>query len=429
MSGAGLDAEDLAVLRRIADDMRSEAATLAARVVRMLPAELAAYAGLPAEQLDGDVRDITTRSITAFVEHLGRPTGSPMPTEVLSAVAASAAQRAEEGVEMGDVVRAYFLGGQHMLQVVQARHRDRSGAVVAELTARLIDYLQAVTAAVADGYHRERQLTLGEELSARLQLGKALVDGGDVPTLLEAASLAGLQLASGYGVIAVRVVPGVEPGAADGVRWTPGLTESRTDVVHARALRRTRQHLLQHLGPDVLWLPHYRDGLVLVPVRGEADERELDPAAITSLLAGSGISVFGGLAHGHTEAAGVAQAARTAIEVRDLADRLGRRPGCYGIVDVALEYQMSRPGPAQQALADLVEPLGGEPVLLSTLEIFVAENRHRSRSARRLQVHPNTIDNRLRRIAALTGLDPFRQEDMTRLQAAIAARATVGGQR
>ncbi|MER7605603.1 helix-turn-helix domain-containing protein [Nocardioides sp. NPDC127503] len=429
MSGAELDAEDLAVLRRIADDMRSEAATLAARVVRMLPAELAAYAGLPAEQLDGDVRDITTRSITAFVEHLGRPTGSPMPPEVLSAVAASAAQRAEEGVEMGDVVRAYFLGAQHMLQVVHARHRDQSGAVVAELTARLIDYLQAVTAAVADGYHRERQLTLGEELSARLQLGKALVDGGDVPTLLEAASLAGLQLASGYAVIAVRVVPHFEPGADDGARWTPGLTGSRTDVVHARALRRTRQHLLQHLGPDVLWLPHYRDGLVLVPVRGEADEGELDPAAITSLLAGSGISVFGGLAHGRTEAAGVAQAARTAIEVRDLADRLGRRPGCYGIVDVALEYQMSRPGPAQQALADLVEPLGSEPVLLSTLEIFVAENRHRSRSARRLQVHPNTIDNRLRRIAALTGLDPFRQEDMTRLQAAIAARATDGGHR
>ncbi len=90
---------------------------------------------------------------------------------------------------------------------------------------------------------------------------------------------------------------------------------------------------------------------------------------------------------------------------------------------------MSRPGPAQQALADLVEPLGSEPVLLSTLEIFVAENRHRSRSARRLQVHPNTIDNRLRRIATLTGLDPFRQEDMTRLQAAIAARATDGGHR
>lgn len=403
-------ADDAAVLGRIADDMRRNAARLTSRVVRMLPAELAAYAGLPAEQLEGDVREITTRGITGFVEHLGRPTGSPLPAEILSAVAASAAQRAEEGVEMGDVVRAYFLGSRHVMRIVLGRHPDGSGAVVAELTERLLGYLQAVTGAVADGYHRERQLTLGEEMSARLQLGKALVDGSDVPTLVEAASLAGLRLATGYTVIAVRVVPVAEPA---------------NDVVHARSLRRTRKHLLQHLGPDVLWLPHYRDALVLLPL-AEGGERSADPDAVTALLAGSDAAAVAGLADGRIEAGGVAQAARTAIEVRDLAARLGRGAGCYGIVDVALEYQMSRPGPAQQALAVLVEPLADEPVLLSTLEIFVAENRHRSRSARRLQVHPNTIDNRLRRIAALTGLDPFRQQDMTRLQAAIAARASAG---
>jgi len=38
-----------------------------------------------------------------------------------------------------------------------------------------------------------------------------------------------------------------------------------------------------------------------------------------------------------------------------------------------------------------------------------------------LHVHPNTIDNRLRKIASLTSLDPAKTSDLQRIGAAIAA--------
>jgi DNA-binding PucR family transcriptional regulator len=51
--------------------------------------------------------------------------------------------------------------------------------------------------------------------------------------------------------------------------------------------------------------------------------------------------------------------------------------------------------------------------LLETLEVFVDSDLDRRRAAERLEIHPNTIDYRLRRIEELTGLDLDRPWDLT----------------
>ncbi|MDN5765069.1 MAG: helix-turn-helix domain-containing protein [Humibacillus sp.] len=59
---------------------------------------------------------------------------------------------------------------------------------------------------------------------------------------------------------------------------------------------------------------------------------------------------------------------------------------------------------------------------METLETFLSSNLDRGRTARALQVHPNTVNNRLKRIADLVGLDPGTTSGAAELSAALIAR-------
>jgi DNA-binding PucR family transcriptional regulator len=56
------------------------------------------------------------------------------------------------------------------------------------------------------------------------------------------------------------------------------------------------------------------------------------------------------------------------------------------------------------------------------VRIFLEEQHDRRRTARRLALHPNTVDNRLARVAELTGLDPSTPRGVTLLVTALALR-------
>jgi sugar diacid utilization regulator len=117
---------------------------------------------------------------------------------------------------------------------------------------------------------------------------------------------------------------------------------------------------------------------------------------------------------------------RQTREVLDIVLGLGRPPGSYRLEDVLLEYQLGRPTPATTRLAALLDPLSENPDLLPTLERYLAEDLNRRRTATVLHIHPNTVDYRLRRITALTGLDPAKPQDLQHIGAALAARRVIG---
>lgn len=124
----------------------------------------------------------------------------------------------------------------------------------------------------------------------------------------------------------------------------------------------------------------------------------------------------------------IAEAAGTAHELLDLAIRLRKEPRLYVLGELALEYQLTRPGPGRDQLVSLLEPLEEHPELIRTLAAMIRQSFDRKRSARRLCVHPNTIDYRMRRISALTGL-PVAHASQWRLFAAYTARAFVRAER
>ncbi|MGW8651581.1 PucR family transcriptional regulator [Nocardia salmonicida] len=88
---------------------------------------------------------------------------------------------------------------------------------------------------------------------------------------------------------------------------------------------------------------------------------------------------------------------------------------------MAIEYQLTRPGPAREHLAGVIAPLATHPELLETLRTYMATGLNRKATGRRLHVHPNTIDYRLRRVSGLTDLDLTTAEGILRARIALLA--------
>ncbi|QNE20520.1 PucR family transcriptional regulator [Kribbella qitaiheensis] len=110
--------------------------------------------------------------------------------------------------------------------------------------------------------------------------------------------------------------------------------------------------------------------------------------------------------------------------VRELLEvvRIYRLPaGVHRLDDLVLEYQLTRPSPARDQLAQLVNPLVARPDLLQTLRCYLSHGRSRRLTAAERHVQANTVDYRLRQVDKLTGLDPAQAEQLPRLVAALAA--------
>lgn len=420
---------------------------LAARVVTRLTERIPVYASLPAEQLRGDITAVVVRAIRSFAQVLR--TGQPPTAAQLALTHRSAARRAQEHIPLDAVVGAYFLGAYECLDEVLAEAGPEDLADVLAAQKLLLRYLDAVTASVFAGYIAESQAALGERQSARQALLSALLDGG---AARQAAERAGMRLPERYWVVSVAAAPhpdehtpGVDPGIAAG-----------------RKLRRMRAELDRWAHGEALSALSPDGGVALVPAAPAHDTardttRDTAPAPGATpdttgvhVLTGAGCHApaadsaadcaadfdrLAGLLRDMARACGaeltaaavaappqdVAGAARLAARIRQVAESCGRGPGLYRLDDVLLEYQLTLPSPARDRLASLLRPLEGRADLLETLRTFLACGLDRRRTAERLHIHPNTVDYRLRRTSALTGLNAAHGPDLPRLQAALAA--------
>ncbi|RGD56126.1 PucR family transcriptional regulator [Kitasatospora xanthocidica] len=396
--------------QRLLGGVRELAETVVAALLERVPV----YRRLPREQLTGELTRDTERRIRALA-HTVR-TGLPAPAEEFTAVREAAARRAEEGLPLDAVLLAHHLGLEVCWEFATRHARDDDAADLLALNRLLLDQLrQAVTAAGA-GYLDGRRPATGRRDSARHSLLGALLAGTPADA---AAERAGLRLSTGYTVLCLSLAdhpdehsPGVDPGIA-------ALRKLRR--FEAELDHRTRQSALTALTPT--------GGLVLVPFgpspgpdedgAGEAPWPLL-AAALAAAARAAGVPVLAGAAP--ATPAEVPGAAALAYEVLDVARAFGRPPGLHRLDDVLLEYQLTRPSQARSRLAALLEPLADAGELLITLHTHLAGGLSRRHTASVLHLHPNTVDYRLRRIAALTGLDPARPADLPRIAAAIAAR-------
>lgn len=271
--------------------------------------------------------------------------------------------------------------------------------------------IDQVIGAVAASYEATRDAIERFERGSGQIVARLLLAGQDA---VPEAGRAGLELAEGYDVLALAVGPTADQQTAQ--------TASQ-QVAGRRKLLRVFSAMDRHGPPGVLLVLEPDSGHVLVPraeERAGVDRRRCE--AVLGLIEGAaGAEVIAGCREARTRV-DVAAAAAQATEILRVARAAGLGPGLHGIEAVALDYQVSRPGPAREALAGVLDPLQRHPELVRTVETLLAKDGDRGRTARALGVHPNTINNRLVRITELLGMDPTTTRGVVLLSAALGAR-------
>ncbi|MFC8527180.1 PucR family transcriptional regulator [Nocardia sp. NPDC057227] len=338
---------------------------------------------------------------------------------------AAAAADVQSGVPISKIhyaVRDGLARGLEQLAAPRLRRAVQSGSQTVQLddfrdfvdgVNRAVDILSTVTTDITTDYLREFCDAIDEHQVAIRTATSALVSG----TLTSAmARECGIEIAESYMVIAVEFsLAGRHRGSA-----TLPATSARP------ALRRIRARLASRYGADALsWLSAH-GGTVLLPtdfVDGFDDLDEL-AAELAATVRGP-VAAVALQAECHM----VAVATEQVHQLLDTITVLGYPRRLYRFEEMSLEYQLTRPGPARDTLAALLEPIDPYPELVETLRVHFANDGNRKQTARELFVHPNTVDHRIKRITRLTGVDPSSVAGVWRYRSAFLAREYSEGRR
>ncbi|MDE1670942.1 PucR family transcriptional regulator [Nocardia gipuzkoensis] len=322
--------------------------------------------------------------------------GRPEPPDRTVRIFEAATRWAGVGVPMDTVQHLVHEGfrlylDDHLRGSPAALHDDIRG---------LFDALHAVTATVSLAY---LSVAPAAEQTAPHAAAVALLRGHHPGKVYREH---GIPVADRYTVLAVALGRATEEHSGR----RPG---------DGHAIRQRMQICLAvHCGRHVPALLSAIGGTILMPVSLVA-ENELEElvaalaAAVPAPLTAAAIAA---------EPDRIPDAADRAHELLDMVRRLRRPPGLYRFDDLALEYQLTRPGPGRDRLAALLDPLEEHPELFETLREHVRNDFNRRRTSRTMYLHPNTVDHRLKRIGRLTGLDTALPQVLYRLRAALIAR-------
>ena len=389
---------------------------LARAMVEAFVEEVPIYQQLPREQLQGEILDISRRNLRTFFRCLREQ--RPPTDEELTEPRASAARRAEERVPLDSVLTAYHIGGRIGWRALADEAKADEREQLDDIAEDVMTYIQRVTGAVASAYMEEQQHIYGEQRDARRMLTEALLSGPreDDPSWPPSsqARRAGVHLATGYLVLALQI----EPTEDEQVAGVTGAVAGR------RKVRRVQAALDRLAGEPVLSLLEPDGGPVLFPVGEDAAGEAL--AGVQDLIGELEQAAGGAIRAGITWGRGADGAAAAAVESREilqLALRLGRPAGAYRLDDVLLEYAVTHPSDTATRLTGVLAAIEDRPDLLETLEEWYAADFDRRAAASSLNVHPNTLDYRLRRVTELTGMDPGTARGVQLLGAAMTARS------
>ncbi|RDI46433.1 PucR family transcriptional regulator [Nocardia mexicana] len=391
---------------------------LSRQMVRHFIDNVAPCGTLPGDALRGDVTAITRTCLELATSMLD---GRNIP-EKIEYLQEAARQWAREGIPIHTIHHAIHEGfkiGFDMVVTAAASKFRPPGSAADESTlalttadfdslmngARLVvDMLDTMTSTVSTAYFHELRAVAGEHHTAVHTLTTALLSGRSTTVM---ARECGVEIANSYHVLAVAI----------GKHADEQNLRLNARVVARRKLRRLQAELATRCDETALSLLSIDGGTVLLPVTAHGCDLD-ELVGQLSRAADAPVTVT--VAQSDPER--IPHAANQAHELLDMVQRLQCAPGLYRFNDLALEFQLTRPGPGRESLARLLDPLDRHPEMLETLQRHIGNNFNRRRTARAMHVHTNTVDYRLRRIGQLTGLDPAEVYGLWYLRAALVAR-------
>ncbi len=357
---------------------------------------------LPGEQLHGDVTQVTLTCLRMAIEMLDEQT-LPNDTQ-LNQIRESAAQWAREGVPLDTIIHTYHEGIKVGFDLVsaQAGSEDLQDLVSAfKLVMKLLD---TFTVAVATAYVDEQRLVASQHQSATQTLMSALLSGH---TASAVARQTGIAIANRYQVVSISIAP--HPDELD--------PRVNTKIAARRKLRRVQSALATMFNSRALTLLSNSGGTVLVPA--DPDLPLLTTELLEDLSLHAEAPIIATQSTGPTEK--IPDLSDETHDLMDLVRAIRRPPGLYEMQDLLIEYQITRPGPARDHLASTLSPLDNHPELLETLRVHLETGLNRKSTGRRMHIHPNTVDYRLRRITQTTGIDLALPEGISRAHIALLA--------
>lgn len=351
---------------------------LARRMARQSFAELPGYKDLPDDVKDLEIAATARHGVRLFLRRVGDPDAEQSGSYRL--FRERAAQRAEEGMPLHLLLRTHALGAYVLWQALRDAARPGEEAALVELVDILLRSHPAIVGAVAETYLDERSALEAEQRAQRRSLVRGLLDGMVPPghVLLDQLRLEGPAL-----VLAL----GLETPPREG------------PVAVRRRLRRVQTVLDHTFGADVPALLEGDGGRVIVPKTHDLPD---DLPQRLSRASGLRVRVAAVPADGPEHITG---AARTATEILRITRACGLPPGLHRLDDVLLEYHLSRRNESSHRIAALLDPVAERPELMDTLRAHLAHQQDRRATAGALGLHPNTVDNRLAKIAERTGID------------------------
>ncbi|WP_084496819.1 PucR family transcriptional regulator [Nocardia amamiensis] len=377
---------------------------VASRMVGYLENNMAPCRTLPGEHLRGDVTKLTRSCLSLAAEMLDR---RAVPNdEQLGAVRAAATRWAREGVPLSTILRAYHEGLRIALGLVTARAEADDVGEVLIATDLILELLEAITAAVSDAYVEEQHLVAKEHQTAAQTLASALLSGRGSSAL---ARQTGIPITESYQVVALSIPE------------HPDERDPRVDgnVAARRKLRRLQSELATVFASRALALLSIKGGTLLIPLGDEADSALTD-ATLDLLAIAAEVPLTATVVASETDR--IPESADQAHELLNLVRVGDRPPGLYQMSDLAVEYQLTRGGPATRRIATILDPLDAHPELFDTMRAYLGNDMNRQLTARQLYVHPNTVDYRLRRIAQLTSIDLATSAGISQAAIALLAR-------
>jgi hypothetical protein len=351
-----------AVLRDLAGDLDEITDRLVAAIRAGEPGHDPDYE-VPGEDLRASCRDNVERVLQVLAGTV------PLAVDPYDAPRATGRRRAEQRVPLDAVLRSYRLGGRIIWEALAARARGGDAGPLLDAATAIWTVVDSVSSEVAHAYRATELVLLRTDEQRRSAYLDELLRGrgADPAFAREALPAVGLPVDGRY-VVVVAETSGDLPGSRLRAAW-----HLRADgLVGLVALG---SHELPAVAAALRPRLHGRAGLSPV-VAAPGDLVRAHGLALTALRT---------VPPGRTELAVLDERLPAALLVRapDLADRL--------VVTVL--------GPVLEL------PVRERDVLLETLGVWLDTGCSVTATAARLYCHRNTVLNRLRRFAELTGRD------------------------
>jgi sugar diacid utilization regulator len=396
---------DAEALRTVAQQIAVRKDELARRIVEQLRIDIVSNRLIEGEPEFDDAVAFARANVESLVSEVTN--GDSISAALLRDTRQWAKQLVSQGVSLSAAQHGGRVWGATVWEAVLAAARageseEREAAL--EIGSRIWRHVDIISTTAAHAYLDEvtdRGL-LGSELMHTLLAGR-----GETEFAHRLARSLHLRLGDSHAVVLVR-------GEGVPIEEAPDRPLA-TRVALDHIVEAARSRLRPEAGSLLVGI-RLGDLVALYPLSGPDDLRRVrrDCEELASALQ---IEVSIGMSGWHPGLAGIAIGYAEAREAVEIAAGTGIRGRAVALEDVLVDHMLRSSPHAQRMLDSVLGPLLEydrlhQAELAETLRAYLAADANLTKSARLLNVHPNTVVYRLQRIRQLTGRDPRAVDEL-----------------